>query len=200
MAENFLRLGPRCRRPRLFFIHRVPRPYPNWCAFAQRFTRLSRLLLRGLGEHVDRDDASLGSMPLFHVYGLYSELLHAYRMRCQYHFSGTNPYDILQALQKGQGKVTLLFTVPWMVRQLLDIPGGPDALSRLRYVNLGGAALDETLGQRLDAGGIRIVQGYGMTELGAVLMQLRPKGATGGTCIRLFLQIFGTSIRLTASL
>jgi acyl-coenzyme A synthetase/AMP-(fatty) acid ligase/nucleoside-diphosphate-sugar epimerase len=115
-------------------------------------------------------DASLGCLPLFHVIGLLVELLPNYRRRSAYYFADSNPYGILQSLQKGNGAITLLFTVPWMARQLLDIPGGPEALRRLRHLNLGGAALDEGLGQRLDQAGVRSVQGYGMTELGICLM------------------------------
>ncbi|WP_437669739.1 SDR family NAD(P)-dependent oxidoreductase [Sorangium sp. So ce131] len=112
------------------------------------------------------EDASLGWLPLFHAFGLISELLHGYRTRSRYYFGEANPRALLRLLE--QAPVTMFSSVPWMLEQLLDLPGGAAALARLRWVVVGGAVLGEALGERLSSAGVRVVQQHGMTELGAV--------------------------------
>src|SRR5262249_44223373 len=102
--------------------------------------------------------------------GLISEVLHTYRIQSRYYFASSNPVDQLELLREQQGSVTLFFTVPWMLRQLLDLPGGSEALKRLRFVVVGGALVGEDLGERLRGAGIRLVQNYGMTELGPAFL------------------------------
>lgn len=116
------------------------------------------------------EDGSLGFLPLFHVFGLYNELLCCYRMKSRYHFGSGNPHQIVKALRETSPPITLLMTVPWVLQQILEVPGGMDALRLLRYVVTGGAALGEDLGARLTAAGIRLVQCFGMTEIGLGMM------------------------------
>ncbi|AUX44867.1 uncharacterized protein SOCE26_063370 [Sorangium cellulosum] len=112
------------------------------------------------------EDESLGWLPLYHAFGLISELLHGYRTRSRYHFGEANPRALLRLLE--QAPVTMFSSVPWMLEQLLDLPGGAAALARLRWIVVGGAVLGEALGERLSSAGVRVVQQHGMTELGAV--------------------------------
>lgn len=116
------------------------------------------------------EDASLGFLPLFHVYGLYNELLCCYRAKSRYHFGTGSPHLIIEALEDASAGITLLFAVPWILQQILEIPGGLEALKRLRAIVVGGAVLGEDIGARLTSAGVRLVQGYGMTELGLGLM------------------------------
>jgi len=120
-------------------------------------------------------EASLGTLPLSHLFGLYAELLQCYRSRGRYIFCAANPHQVIEALQRYEGEITRLFTVPWMLQQLFDMPGGTQALQQIRYVLAGGAALADDLGEQLAASGIRVIQGYGMTELGTGFM-----GEVGG--------------------
>jgi acyl-coenzyme A synthetase/AMP-(fatty) acid ligase/nucleoside-diphosphate-sugar epimerase/aryl carrier-like protein len=120
--------------------------------------------------HWTAGDASLGILPLFHIFGLCAELLMCFRMRSSYHFCAPDPVEIISALKRQAGAITRLFTVPWMLQQLLSLPGGPQALRSLRHVVVGGAALGEALGEQLASSGVRVIQGYGMTELGTAFM------------------------------
>jgi long-subunit acyl-CoA synthetase (AMP-forming) len=112
-------------------------------------------------------DANLGWLPLYHAFGLISELLYAYRVKSRYYFSEANARVMLAHLE--QDPITLFSSVPWMLEQIVRLPGGLAALARLRWVVVGGAATSEELGQQLVAAGVRLVQQYGMTELGATL-------------------------------
>lgn len=118
-------------------------------------------------------DAHAGWLPLYHSFGLISELLHAYRTGSRYYFADPTPRALVELF--GRAPITGFSSVPWMLAQILELPGGAEALSRLRHVVVGGAVLDEGLGLKLDGAGVRLVQQYGMTELGAVL-----RGTPGG--------------------
>ncbi len=120
-----------------------------------------------------RRDASLGWLPLYHAFGLISELLYAYRVKSRYYFSDANPLALMAHLE--QEPITLFSSVPWMLTQILCLPGGPAALARLRWVVAGGAVISPELGTQLVAAGVRLIQQYGMTELGATL-----RGSPGG--------------------
>jgi long-subunit acyl-CoA synthetase (AMP-forming) len=120
-----------------------------------------------------RRDASLGWLPLYHAFGLISELLYAYRVGSRYYFSEANPRALLAKLE--QEPITIFSSVPWMLEQISCMPGGLAALARLRWVVAGGAVISPELGCKLVAAGVRLVQQYGMTELGATL-----RGFPGG--------------------
>jgi acyl-CoA synthetase (AMP-forming)/AMP-acid ligase II len=120
-----------------------------------------------------RDDASLGWLPLYHAFGLISELLYAYRVKSRYYFSEANPRALLAYLEKEP--ITLLSSVPWMLEQIFCLRGGPAALARPKWVVTGGAVISPELGNRLVGAGVRLIQQYGMTELGATL-----RGFPGG--------------------
>jgi long-subunit acyl-CoA synthetase (AMP-forming) len=120
-----------------------------------------------------RRDASLGWLPLYHAFGLISELLYAYRVKSRYYFSEANPRALLAQLE--QEPITLFSSVPWMLEQMVRLPGGLAALARLRWVVVGGAVTSPELGQKLVAAGVGLLQQYGMTELGATL-----RGSPGG--------------------
>lgn len=112
-------------------------------------------------------DATLGWLPLYHAFGLVSELLYAYRVRSRYYFSEANPRSLLAKLE--QEPITRFSSVPWMLEKIVDAPTGLAALARLRSVTVGGAVTSPELGEKLVGAGVRLIQQYGMTELGATL-------------------------------
>lgn len=137
-----------------------------------RFSRASLLASLSFEEAAwadawTRGDACLGWLPLYHAFGLISELLYAYRVKSRYYFSEANPCVLLARLE--QGPITLFSSVPWILQQIVELPGGLAALARLRWVVVGGAVISPELGQTLVAAGVRLIQQYGMTELGATL-------------------------------
>jgi acyl-CoA synthetase (AMP-forming)/AMP-acid ligase II/nucleoside-diphosphate-sugar epimerase len=115
-------------------------------------------------------DATLGMLPLFHAFGLVSQLLCCYRLKGRYHFCGPNPHEILAQLEREGGHISHLFTVPWLLEQMVAEPSGLANLKTLRFIAVGGAPLGEDIGDRLTAAGVRVVQNYGMTEIGCAFM------------------------------
>jgi long-subunit acyl-CoA synthetase (AMP-forming) len=137
-----------------------------------RFSRTSLLTSLSFEETAwngrwTRRDASLGWLPLYHAFGLVSELLYAYRVKSRYYFSEASPRALLAHLE--QEPITLFSSVPWMLEKIMGLPGGLAALARLRWIVAGGAAPSPGLGSQLVAAGVRFIQQYGMTELGAAL-------------------------------
>lgn len=137
-----------------------------------RFSRTSLLTSLSFEETAwngrwTRRDASLGWLPLYHAFGLVSELLYAYRVKSRYYFSEASPRALLAHLE--QDPITLFSSVPWMLEKIIGLPGGLAALARLRWIVAGGAAPSPGLGNQLVAAGVRFIQQYGMTELGAAL-------------------------------
>lgn len=137
-----------------------------------RFSRASLLTSLSFEEAAwngfwNRGDASLGWLPLYHAFGLISELLYAYRVKSRYYFSEANASALLARLE--QEPITLFSSVPGMLEQILQLPGGLAALARLRCVVVGGAVTNAELGHKLVRAGVQLVQQYGMTELGATL-------------------------------
>jgi acyl-coenzyme A synthetase/AMP-(fatty) acid ligase/nucleoside-diphosphate-sugar epimerase len=120
--------------------------------------------------HWSAGDGSVGTLPLYHAFGLVSQLLCCYRLKGRYYFCGSSPLDMLDLLEREQGRITHLFSVPWLLEQLLAVPTGLARLQALRYVVVGGAPLGEDIGDRLAAAGVRVVQNYGMTETGCAFM------------------------------
>ncbi|KAL9095877.1 MAG: hypothetical protein Q9165_001874 [Trypethelium subeluteriae] len=61
-----------------------------------------------------------------------------------------------------------LFTVPSILEEIESLPEqkGHDVLRRLDFVGFGGGAPKASVGERLDAAGIRLVMQYGATETG----------------------------------
>jgi long-subunit acyl-CoA synthetase (AMP-forming) len=68
-----------------------------------------------------------------------------------------------------------------MLEKIVGLPKGLAALARLRWVVAGGAVTSPGLGGQLVAAGVRFIQQYGMTELGATL-----RGSPGGDWRELF--------------
>lgn len=128
------------------------------------------LLQQRWGETWRAEDACLGILPLYHVYGVCGVLLLTYRRGSKYVFCAAQPGDIVESLQRHGAAITRLFAVPWTLQQLLETTQGTHALRQLRYVVVGGAVLGEALGEQLTAAGIHLVQGHGMTELGTAFM------------------------------
>ncbi|KAK0504442.1 hypothetical protein EDD18DRAFT_1133755 [Armillaria luteobubalina] len=65
-------------------------------------------------------------------------------------------------------RVGLMLSVPSVVEDLLTIPGGVDALKRLDVLAVGGAPLKEVTGEELVHRGVKLLNHWGATEIGAI--------------------------------
>ncbi len=79
-------------------------------------------------------------------------------------FDAFDPAHFLEALE--EERCTIAFAVPTQFVMLCETPGFGRALPHLRNFMSGGAALPESLAERVRAAGYAIRQGFGMTEFG----------------------------------
>lgn len=87
-----------------------------------------------------------------------------------------DPAAVLQLLQ--EERCTILFGVPTMLRMLADEPGFERAVfPDLKYAIVGGEPMPLPLIEQWHAKGVRIRQGYGMTEVGPNLTSLHQDDA-----------------------
>ncbi len=146
---------------------RVPRTQGQLRAEADSFVATV-----GLGP----DDVILGTIPLFHSYGMGCCLLAALRSAATLVIlDGSTPFVLqrdhaLRVLERE--RVTVLPTVPFILRLLGEAPGSAD-LSALRLCFSAAAALPHPTFEAFDARiGIPVRQLYGSTEAGAVTANL----------------------------
>jgi len=116
------------------------------------------------GHQANRDRASLVGAPVGHAIGMLGGLL------CPlvggkpiYMIDGWNPPTVLEAMVEeqisaGSGS-TYFFT------SLLDCPGfGPEHVTLMHYIGLGGSPIPDAVAERADDLGISLVRSYGCTE------------------------------------
>ena len=75
---------------------------------------------------------------------------------------------------------TLINTVPSIAMRLLQLPSTSPAMSRLRLVGCGGAALHADAFEQFRWRGITVIQGYGMTETSPVICSATPENSRAG--------------------
>jgi acyl-CoA synthetase (AMP-forming)/AMP-acid ligase II len=122
-------------------------------------------VLRPLG-----DDAShVAFLPYSHIYALTTSLNYGlYRRATQFTMAGFDPARFLTIISVH--RPAILFVVPPVAAFLAGHPAVAQAdLSSLRLIVCGAAPLDARVGEALQERlGVRVIQGYGMTELSPV--------------------------------
>ncbi|KAF5377825.1 hypothetical protein D9615_006785 [Tricholomella constricta] len=114
---------------------------------------------------------NVSTLPLYHGFGLMAPSLS---------LSIGMPFMLPPASTIPTGKSTLLalqsngarylLSVPSILEEMLRLPGGEgvDALRNLEIVATGGAPMKENVGTELAAAGVKILNHWGCTELGAI--------------------------------
>lgn len=69
-----------------------------------------------------------------------------------------------------QAQVKVLYMVPYNLRMISEAAGGIAILKSMEAVIVGGGPLPEPLGDQLVQEGVTLVNGYGCTELGAIMV------------------------------
>ncbi|KAK4244020.1 hypothetical protein C7999DRAFT_35641 [Corynascus novoguineensis] len=123
---------------------------------------------------------NLSTLPLYHGFGLLAPTLSlSIGMTCCFPPSSIIPagYSTLALLETFDCRS--LMTVPSIVGELLSMP--PESSSRmlarlrlLEFLAVGGGALAPDLGSRLRDAGVRLVNHYGVTEIGPIAPIFRP--------------------------
>ncbi|MDO8580343.1 MAG: phenylalanine ammonia-lyase, partial [Candidatus Omnitrophota bacterium] len=133
-------------------------------------------------DELNENTVNLGYLPFFHVMGLPVELLGLLHVGGTYAFPKLPPgppsaRDLLQAIH--DTKATVFYTVPKILNQMKELaekdPLALTILQDLKLIMQGGAAPSERTGEYLIAQGVRLVNGYGSTEIGGAMLLGDPK-------------------------
>ena len=116
-------------------------------------------------------DVLLCDMPLFHVAGLFGVARAALFMGATVLISDRFvPAVALARMSDPALRITHYFAVPQMAASMLQDPSfATSDLSRLKALVIGGAPLPRSVVERLLAGGVMPIEGYGLSEGGTVL-------------------------------
>lgn len=112
---------------------------------------------------------NLSTLPLYHGFGFLAPCLSlSVRMTCCFPPShiipaGESTRDLLEAFD-----CRSLMTVPSIVDDLLALGESTDCLRSLKFLAVGGGALNPTQGTRLVEQGVKLLSHYGVTEIGAL--------------------------------
>jgi fatty-acyl-CoA synthase len=121
------------------------------------------------GNDVTMHSVFLCDMPLFHTAGLYAaSRVPIQAGGCVLISKGFDPQKTLQRLSSPELKVTHYFSVPQMAAAVWNQPGfQPGALRGLVGWAIGGAPNPKAQTQRFVDAGIKITEGFGMSETGS---------------------------------
>ncbi|WP_254832585.1 long-chain-fatty-acid--CoA ligase [Haloglomus salinum] len=130
------------------------------------------------------DDELVGTLPLFHIYGM-SGVMNAAMFQGATYVPVTewDPQAVFDLIE--DRGITVMFGVPAMFNDMINQPDAADRdLSSLRFVNSGGSSLPmEVLETFEELFGVDLYEGYGLTETSPVTHANRPgarrKGSIG---------------------
>lgn len=140
--------------------------YQGWCAQEMLFTE---------------EDVLICPLPMFHVFAAYPILMACLAsgahmvMPTPQGYRGDGVFDNFWKLLE-RWDVTFMVTVPTAVAALMQRPVDAD-VSSLKYVLCGSAPLPVELAKRFEASaGVKILEGYGMTEATCLVSINPPQG------------------------
>ena len=117
---------------------------------------------------------TLCTMPLFHGQGLNNFFRAVNAIKPMYLWSGTLPMTgrgLVQILNKYDFHT--MFAVPYTLGLIAAVPGGFEAMAKLKIVLAAGAACPDALGDQLVEHGVNIVCHFGSTEMGHMMTSAR---------------------------
>ncbi|KAF6788140.1 gluconate kinase [Colletotrichum sojae] len=123
---------------------------------------------------------NLSTLPLFHGFGLVAPGLSLSAGKpTLYHASDgiPNAASIVELIRKTNARS--MMTVPFLLDAICALPNdeGIKALAHMDFVGTGGAALGAGVGDRLAAGGVKLLNFYGTTETGPLSLTFAPTGS-----------------------
>lgn len=145
---------------------------------------------------VSAEDTVLAVLPLFHIYGLNTVLTMALAAGASVVI--LDRFDAAESLEViSREHVTTVAGAPAMYLMWSRIPGVTDAMRPVRLLSSGGAPLPVEVFNRFEElTGMRIFEGYGMTESSPVITSTVVNSLARAGCVGL--PIAGTSIRIMA--
>ncbi len=120
---------------------------------------------------------SLTTLPLYHGFGLHGPFLSlSVGQPCILPPSSQPPNGASTAALLSMTRAKSLVTVPLILEEISMLPDdeGVKALLPLDYVAFGGAPLKASVGQKLQAAGVKLLKNYGLTETGPLGLIFNP--------------------------
>lgn len=133
---------------------------------------------------INHEDNLIGTLPLFHIYGMSAVMNAAVFTGATYYPVAEWDPQVVFDLIESEG-ITVMYGVPAMFNDMINQPNADEVdLSSLRFVNSGGSSLPmEVLETFEDLFGTELFEGYGLTETSPVTHANRPgarrKGSIG---------------------
>lgn len=121
--------------------------------------------------------SSLTNLPLYHGFGLHGPFLSlSVGQPCILPPSAQLPNGASTAALLSMTRAKSLVTVPFILEEISMLPEdeGVKALLPLNYVAFGGGPLKESVGQKLQAAGVKLLKNYGLTETGPLGLIFNP--------------------------
>jgi nucleoside-diphosphate-sugar epimerase len=157
----------------------LPKAIPQAHRFLLSFAPYSSFEFESSWTVEDERILAFSTLPLYHVYGL---LLPMMSLSIGKPFaippsafipSAESTLDFMAMVNPGT-----LFVVPSILQDIVELPDGKglDALRPLKYIASGGGPLNASIGDKLVASGIGLINGYGGTEVGSIGV-LQPPGS-----------------------
>lgn len=120
---------------------------------------------------------NLSTLPLFHGFGLVAPGLSMSAGKTTLYPASDgipNALSIVKLIKEAKPKS--MMTVPFLLDDMVNLPGGEGikVLSHMDFVGTGGAALGAGVGDRLAAGGVKLLNFYGTTETGPLSLTFAP--------------------------
>ncbi|KAK7998983.1 hypothetical protein PG991_014658 [Apiospora marii] len=141
-----------------------------------------RMLLSAVNCHEFHTEAqaqglNLTTLPMFHGFGLVAPGLSMSVGKTALFPASDgipNAHSILELIRKT--KARSMMTVPFLLDDICNLPDeeGIKALAHMDVVGTGGAALSAGVGYRLAAGGVKLLNFYGVTETGPLSLTFVP--------------------------
>ncbi|QSW97736.1 long-chain-fatty-acid--CoA ligase [Haloterrigena alkaliphila] len=136
---------------------------------------------------IEPDDKLVGTLPLFHIYGMSVVMNGAlFNGAAYYPVPEWDATEVMKMIESE--RITVMFGVPAMFNDMINHPdAGEYDLSSLRFVNSGGSSLPmEVLERFEDLFGVTLYEGYGLTETSPTTHANSPNARRKGSIGRPF--------------
>ncbi|GAA5052404.1 long-chain fatty acid--CoA ligase [Haladaptatus pallidirubidus] len=131
---------------------------------------------------ISTNDRLIGTLPLFHIYGM-SAVMNAavFTGATYYPVAEWDPQVVFDCIETN--RITVMYGVPAMFNDMINQPNADDVdLSSLRFVNSGGSSLPlEVLERFENLFGAELFEGYGLTETSPVTHANQPDARRKGS-------------------
>jgi nucleoside-diphosphate-sugar epimerase len=137
---------------------------------------------------VNEQKMAFSTLPLFHCFGLMAPML---SLSIGKPFaippSGFIPTALSTVQFISMVTASTLMVVPSILQDIAELPNdqGIDALKSLQYIACGGGALSPSVGEKLVSAGVKIINGFGGTEVGSLGILQPPGPDRDWKCFRL---------------